>query len=54
MKEDIDKDIQTLIMTKNYSLLTDIGLLIEDLHNTYGYNINDKEVVDSLKNLILN
>lgn len=54
MKENIEKDIQTLIVTNNYCLLTEIGLLIKDLNKLYGYNVRKKEVIDSLRNIILN
>ena len=54
MIENIETDIQTLIITNNYSLLTDIGLLIDDLERMYGYEIDDEEVIDSLRSIILN
>ena len=54
MVENIETDIQTLIITNNYSLLTDIGLLIDDLERMYGYKIDNEEVIDSLRNIILN
>ncbi len=54
MKENIEKDIQTLIVTNNYCLLTEIGLLIKDLNKLYGHKVDSKVVVDSLRNIILN
>jgi hypothetical protein len=54
MKENIEKDIQTLIVTNNYCLLTEIGILIRDLNKLYGHKVENKEVIDSLKSIILN
>ena len=54
MKENIKKDIETLIVTNNYCLLTEIGLLIEDLNKLYGHKVENKDVLDSLRNIILN
>ena len=53
MKENIEKDIQTLIVTNNYCLLTEIGILIRDLNKLYGHKVENKDVIDSLKSIIL-